>query len=214
MGLVIDPSVTYSREPSSGCDERRSPPRVAAAIRQAQSGDREAFGFLYARYADDVYRYVRSLVCDQHEAEDVTQQVFAKLMRTIGRYEEREVPFFAWVVRIARNQAIDHMRARRLIPVEEVRASDGGAGDPAAFRPLGDLCEALAELPQDQREVVVLRHLAGLSPSEVADRTGRSEASVHGLHHRGRRSLKAALAGRGAAPSTMDRALGTTRPVT
>ena len=65
-----------------------------------------------------------------------------------------------------------------------------------------DLREALAVLPRDQREVLVLRHFAGLSPGEIAQRTGRTEGSVHGLHHRGRRALTAELSRRGAAPAT------------
>ena len=69
---------------------------VSRAVRRAQEGDREAIGFLYARYSENVYGYVRSIVKDHYEAEDVTQQVFAKLVRVIGSYEEREVPFFAW----------------------------------------------------------------------------------------------------------------------
>ena len=57
----------------------------------------------------------------RHEAEDVTQHVFAKLMTVIGKYEPRDVPFSAWILRVARNVAIDHMRQRRAIPCEEVR---------------------------------------------------------------------------------------------
>ncbi len=177
--------------------------RVSQAIRRAQQGDREALGFLYTRYADDIHRYVRSIVLNQHEAEDVTQQVFAKLIRVIGKYEERQVPFLAWMLRVARNLAIDHMRRQRMIPVEEIRMTDEGSGDPAGGRPMSDLQEALFELPIDQREVLVLRHFAGLSPTEIATRTGRSEGSIHGLHHRGRRALRAELTSRGMAPATM-----------
>jgi RNA polymerase sigma-70 factor (ECF subfamily) len=182
--------------------------RVSQAVKRAQLGDREAMGFLYARYADNVLGYVRSIVRDSYEAEDVTQQVFAKLIRVIGKYEEREVPFFAWVLRVARNVAVDHLRSQRLVPVEEVRVTAHGSGDPAGDRRMRDLCEALAELPRDQREVLVLRHFAGLSPLEIATRTGRSEGSIHGLHHRGRRTLKAELVSRGAAPATVGSGMG------
>jgi RNA polymerase sigma-70 factor, ECF subfamily len=177
--------------------------RVAQAVRRAQLGDREALGFLYARYADSVHGYVRSIVLDQHEAEDVTQQVFAKLIHVIGKYEQRDVPFFAWMLRVARNLALDHLRRRRLVPVEEIRLSDHGDGDPGAGQRLRDLREALEELPKDQCEILVLRHLAGFSPPEIATRTGRSEGSIHGLHHRGRRALRAELTSRGAAPATL-----------
>jgi RNA polymerase sigma-70 factor, ECF subfamily len=187
---------------ASAVAEALTSERVSRAIKLAQAGDREALGFLYTRYADDIYGYVQSIVKDPHEAEDVTQQVFAKLIRIIGKYEERQVPFFAWILRVARNLAIDHLRSQRMVPVEEVRTSDQGSGDPARDQPMSDLREALSTLPVDQCEVLVLRHVAGLSPAEIAMRTGRSESSIHGLHHRGRRALRAELTSRGAAPAT------------
>ncbi len=175
---------------------------VSRAVKRAQEGDRAAIGFLYSRYADNVYGYVRSIVHDPHDAEDITQHVFAKLMHVIGKYEEREVPFFAWVLRVSRNVALDYVRRPRPVPVEEVRVSDEGDDDPAGRARMNDLREALAALPDEQREVLVLRHLAGLSPTEIAELTGRTEGSVHGLHHRGRRTLTADLQRRGAAPAT------------
>jgi RNA polymerase sigma-70 factor, ECF subfamily len=66
-------------------DELAASRLVSRAIKRAQEGDREALGFLYARYADNVCGYVRSIVHDQHEAEDITQHVFAKLVRVIGK---------------------------------------------------------------------------------------------------------------------------------
>ena len=121
-------------------------------------------------------------------------------MVVLPKFEQREVPFSAWILRVARNVAVDFMRQRRAIPCEEVR-EDGhdGAGE------LDDralvLREALDALPDEQREVIVLRHVVGLSPGEIADRLGKSEPSVHGLHHRGRGALRAALTEQGAAPA-------------
>ena len=175
---------------------------VSRAVKRAQRGDREALGFLYARYADNVYGYVRSIVHDHHEAEDITQHVFAKLMHVIGKYEEREVPFFAWVLRVARNVAIDHLRRQRMIPVEEVRTVVQAAPEQVGSTQMSDLRESLSCLSTAQREVLVLRHVAGLSPMEIAKRTGRSEGSIHGLHHRGRKALMAELSKRDAAPAT------------
>jgi len=185
-----------------------TPGLVSQAVRCAQQGDRQALGFLYARYAGNVHGYVRSIVHDEHDAEDITQHVFAKLIDVIGMYEERDVPFFAWILRVSRNVAVDHLRQQRAIPVEQVRAVDvragGGAGGmsgtPVNER-MNDLREALALLPHDQREVLVLRHIAGLSPVEIAVRTGRTIGSVHGLHHRGRRTLTTELTRRGSTPS-------------
>jgi RNA polymerase sigma-70 factor, ECF subfamily len=191
--------------PPSAAREQQMTPLVSRAIRRAQAGDQEALCFLYSRYADDVCGHVRSIVHDPYEAEDVTQQLFTKLLRVIGKYEERDVPFFVWLLRVARNLAVDPLRRQRVVPVEEVRATTSHSGDTVGRERMTDLREALAELPKDQCEVLVLRHLAGLSPKEIATLTGRSEGSVHGLHHRGRRALRVELAERGAGLSTVAR---------
>jgi RNA polymerase sigma-70 factor (ECF subfamily) len=183
-------------------DEQATTRLVSRAVKRAQAGDREALGFLYVHYADNIYGYVRSIVHDHHEAEDVTQHIFAKLIHVIGSYQERDVPFFAWMLRVARNAAVDHIRQRRLVPVEEVRTAQASVGDSPRAGRIDDLKDALATLPQAQREVLILRHFAGLSPPEIAVRTGRTEGSIHGLHHRGRRALSAELISRDAAPAT------------
>jgi RNA polymerase sigma-70 factor, ECF subfamily len=172
---------------------------LASAIARAKQGDMDALHFLYVRYADDVYGFVNSIVHDSHAAEDITQNIFGKLMRAIRRYEQREVPFSAWILRVARNAALDHMRARRQIPVEEVRVDDNGH-EQVGFDRSQCLREALQRLPEDQREVLVLRHVVGLTPGEIADRLGKTEGSIHGLHHRGRGALQDALRELGAAP--------------
>jgi RNA polymerase sigma-70 factor, ECF subfamily len=174
---------------------------VAQAVARAKAGDQEALRFLYVRYADNVYGYVRSIVRDDYEAEDVTQHVFAKLMAVLPKYEQRSVPFAAWILRVARNVAVDHMRQRRAIPCEEVRQLDERRDNGHAQQTSLSLREALEALPDDQREVLVLRHLVGLSPGEIAGRLGKSEPSVHGLHHRGRGTLRSALVKSECAPA-------------
>jgi RNA polymerase sigma-70 factor (ECF subfamily) len=155
--------------------------------------------FLYVRFAPDVHRYVASLVHDDHEAEDITQAVFTKLLTAIGKYRQRDVPFAAWIMRVARNAALDNMRARHETPVEEVRIADASHGQANSQRSK-DLRQALERLPEDQRAVLVLRHVVGLTPTEIADTLGRTESSVHGLHHRGRHRLRANLIDLGASP--------------
>jgi RNA polymerase sigma-70 factor (ECF subfamily) len=174
--------------------------KTSLAVARAKEGDHEALRFLYITYSQNIYGYVRSIVRDDHEAEDVTQHVFAKLMTSLVKYDDRGVPFFAWLIRLARNVAIDHLRANRVTPTETVL-------DPAS--PSGvDLAQgetvraALAALPDEQREVVVLRHIVGLTPAEIASRMGRSESSIHGLHHRGRRTLQRELQLLDSTPST------------
>jgi RNA polymerase sigma-70 factor, ECF subfamily len=172
---------------------------VRNAAARAKEGDMSALQFLYVRFADDVCGYVNSIVQNSYDAEDITQNVFGKLMTAIQRYEPREVPFAAWILRVARNAALDHLRARRQIPVEEVRTDDGGH-EQVGFERSQCLRAALLNLPPEQREVLVLRHLAGLSPGEIARRLGKTEGSVHGLHHRGRAALQDLLREMNSAP--------------
>jgi RNA polymerase sigma-70 factor, ECF subfamily len=186
---------------------------VSLAIIRAKDGDREAIRFLYIQYADNVYGYIRSIVGDPYEAEDLTQRVFAKLIFTITKYEDRGIAFRAWLLRLARNVALDHLRTRRAILTggdwnsasgDEVEAhySDEASRDNAR-----NLYAALGTLPKEQRSVVIMRHVVGLTPGEIAERMGRSESSIHGLHHRGRRALLTELERLGSAPAVTTRRL-------
>lgn len=183
-------------------EKERRPGEVAQAVARAKQGDRNAIRFLYLRYSGNVYGYARSIVRNDYDAEDVVQQVFTRMLTAIKTYEQRSVPFSAWLLRITHNMAIDHIRRRSsTCEVDEALVIDE-PHDLEANHLRGVLCDALAQLPEVQREIVVLRHFAGLSPREIAKRLDRSEDSVHGLHHRGRRALQNALTEAGAMPMT------------
>jgi RNA polymerase sigma-70 factor, ECF subfamily len=184
----------------------RSEQLVLDAVAGAKQGDPDAIRFLYLRYADNVYGYVCSIVRDEHEAEDVTQLIFAKLLTALPRYEPRVVPFSAWILRVAHNASIDHVRARRSIPFAEVRSPETEDHNLAVERG-HDLRAAIATLPDEQRDVIILRFIYGLTPSEIADRTGRTHDAVHGLQHRGRRALRAELTRQQSAPTTFSPSL-------
>ncbi len=167
-------------------------------IGRAQEGDTRAIQFLYVRFNPDVKRYVRSLIKDPHEAEDITQTVFVKMIASIDSYEPRDVPFVAWLLRIARNTTLSHFRSHRSIPVEEIFAQgDDGRARREQARALR---AAIHTLPEGQRQVIVLRHLLGLSLDEIAGILGRTEGSIHSLHHRARLNLQGALGEAGATP--------------
>ena len=159
------------------------------AIARAKLGDWDAIHYLYVRYHADVRAYVLSIVGDHHDAEDITQSLFARLTRAIRKYEPRDVAFIGWLLRVARNAALDHLRAKRQIPVEGVRL-DQDENAQADFDRSRLLRDAFGQLPKDQRTVLMLRHIAGLSPPEIAQRLNKSEGSIHGLHHRGRKALQ------------------------
>ena len=98
-----------SREPESG---RTGTPSdswlVQRAVTSAKEGDPEGLHFLYVRYASDVRGYLASFVHGDHEAEDITQRVFTKLVTDINSYEPQE-QFAAWILGVARNAALDHL---------------------------------------------------------------------------------------------------------
>ena len=189
--LGVAPATIGFRRAATLDESREARDKARVAVALAKEGDRDALRYLYVSYADNIYGYVRSIVHDDHEAEDVTQHVFAKLITAVVKYDDRGVPFFAWLLRFARNVAIDHLRANRLTPTENVL--DPGSTSVADPDQADTVRSALATLPEEQRKVVVLRHIVGLTPGEIADRMGRTEGSIHGLHHRGRRALKTEL---------------------
>lgn len=178
------------------------PELVSRAVTAAREGDRDALRYLYVRFADNIYGYVCSIVRDEYDAEDITQQVFTKLPAILRNYEERGVPFSAWILRVGRNLALDHIRQRRSVPCEEIRGVDEQFDSTARERSQC-LEEALSLLPQDQRAVLVMRHIMGMSPREIAQRLGKSEGSIHGLHHRGRGTMQRALVELEVAPAIM-----------
>ncbi len=182
-------------------EPERRPGEVERAVARAKRGDRSAIRFLYLRYAGNVYGYARSIVRNDHDAEDVVQQVFTRMLTAIESYEQRAVPFSAWLLRITHNMAIDCLRRRTPVCEQPDLAVADSHSELEAAQLRTALRDALAGLPDVQREIVVLRHFGGLSPGEIAERLGRSEDSIHGLHHRGRRALKDALTQAGTSPS-------------
>jgi RNA polymerase sigma-70 factor (ECF subfamily) len=174
---------------------------VAAAAERARDGEDDALRLLYLLYADNVFGYVLAIVRDEHDAEDLTSEVFARLPRALSHYKAGATPFAAWLLRVARNAALDHLRAQRSVPLAEIRATHETAETQACER-LDALKAALAALPEDQRQVMLLRLVAGLTPAEVAERLGRSVDAVHALQHRARRRLRDELTQSGWAPTS------------
>src|SRR5579863_1133379 len=114
------------------------------AITRAAQGDPDALSDLYVRYADNVYSYVATIVRDHHEAEDVTQHIFTRLPVALRRYEDRGAPFLSWLLRLARNAALDQLRMRRAIPVSDpIPAAAPTDRDPERLTALRDALRAL-----------------------------------------------------------------------
>jgi len=176
---------------------------TARLVRQIQAGEPELFAKLYTRHFDRVYAYLTIALRDTHEAEDATQDVFARVCVALPRYEERGSPFRGWLFQIVRNTAIDRLRrrARSAVPfpddlLEHV-AERSGAADATEW--LGDRSwlNVIESLPLPQRQVIALRYVMGLPGREAAAVLGRSPAGERQLHHRAMISLREVMGGSG-----------------
>ena len=167
---------------------------------RATQGDRAAYGALYGRYVDKIYRYIYFKVGHRDEAEDLTSQTFLKAWDAIGDYEWRNHPFGAWLFRIAHNLVVDYHRSRResitldnATPQLEHRASRD------EVRPERVLAEmlttdrvrhAIERLTEEQQQVLVLRFFEGLSTGEVAEILGKRRGAIRGLQFRALGALR------------------------
>jgi RNA polymerase sigma-70 factor (ECF subfamily) len=160
-------------------------------VDRARVGNREALGDLYDLYLTRVYRYVLAHVGRPAEAEDITAEIFLRLVENIGRFEWQGVPFSAWLFRIARNQVITHHRKKGGRPgsvsVEEFDVEDSRPGPEWHVEQritTEEVFDACQQLPSSQRQVISLRFGAGLSVKETADSLGKTENNVKVLQHK------------------------------
>ena len=175
-------------------------------VAQAQRGNPEAFARIFDAYAGPVHRFIASRVNRPSDAEDLTQLVFVKALEALPRYESRGIPFGGWLFRLARNAVIDQARTRRdhvsLVAAASRATEDAGPEDTAFLRDdIQRVARALADLTDDQREVIELRFFAGLSVSETAEAMGRQDGTVRGLQFRALGALRRSLGIDAAAPA-------------
>ena len=166
---------------------------VDALVDRAKGGDADAFGLLYDRFQPEILRYLTHQSRHRETAEDLAQQVFLKAWQAIPRYQQRGLPFKAWLYRMARNQLIDHLRGQR--PASDVEGVELSEPAEAEQRVLtaelhGRLQQALERLSADHREVLVLRFLMEKSAAEIGQIMDRKEVIVRGLQLRALRALR------------------------
>jgi RNA polymerase sigma-70 factor, ECF subfamily len=164
--------------------------------RRVSDGDSEAFQTLYESHLDTIYRYVYYKVGNGQLAEDLTQHIFMKAWEAINRYQWRELPFQHWLLRLARNTVIDHYRSTK--PANASLLDPIGDGtDPeeelAQSEMIQTLQEAVRQLPDEQREVIVLRFIEQMPHADVALHLGKSAATVRVIQHRALQALRRLL---------------------
>jgi RNA polymerase sigma-70 factor (ECF subfamily) len=165
-------------------------------VRLAQDGDGEAFGLLYDRYVDTVFRFVYFRINDRALAEDFTSETFLRALRRIGTitYQGRDIG--AWFITIARNIVLDHLKSARhrleLTTADTLEGKEHAESTEQSVLALLQserLMQAVAQLGDEQRECVMLRFVHGLSVSETAGVMGKNDGAIKALQHRAVRKL-------------------------
>lgn len=169
-------------------------PDDARLIRQAKSGNSEAFAELYDACVERVYRYIYFRVTDDAATEDLTSQVFLKAWENLDRYQVGSSPFVAWLYTIARNLVIDFYRTQKeSVPLEKVTALPTNEQTPAeeveVRFSLEAMRDALQALTDDQQQVLILKYIAGLPNENIAKMMNRREGAVRALQMRALQTL-------------------------
>ena len=160
-------------------------------VDRARLGDQQALADLYDWYMPRVYRYAVARLGNTTEAEDLTEEVFLKMLGAIGSFRWRDVPFSSWLFRIAHNHVATHFRrtAQRggsttEIPLDLVDGRDDFAAGVEEQITLEEVRRAAALLPDAQRDVIALRFAVGLSIADTAKALGKREGNVKVLQHK------------------------------
>jgi RNA polymerase sigma-70 factor (ECF subfamily) len=169
-------------------------------IRLAKEGDAEAYGELYERHMAAVYRFLYARLDNRMDAEDYSEEVFIKVYNSLATYNERGIPFRAYLLIVARNALIDHYRrngrAPQRVSIEDMQISDL-TPDPGEISSTNsrhqELRKVLGDLREDYQEVLVHRFLNDLSPNETAVVMKRSTGAVRVLQHRALAAVRKAL---------------------
>jgi RNA polymerase sigma-70 factor (ECF subfamily) len=174
-------------------------------VRRAGS-DSAAFGELYERHVKRIYNYIYYRTGNHHDAEDLTERVFQRALRHVDKYEDKGVPFSAWLYRIAHNLVANWHRDRSrkpLVPLDE-RMFVARAGSHPESRAIDReeielLMTCVRRLPEDRQQLLILKFVERLSNAEIGEIMGRTEGAIKSLYHRTlnvlREDVSAAMSG-------------------
>lgn len=201
------PTGRTASEPRNGSEQQ--PPQDDAArseerdlVERAVQRDATAFAELYDRHVVRVYRHIYYMVNDRREAEDLTAQTFLKAWEAIDRYKERGAPFVAWLLRIGHNVAVSFLRSKRDHGVLEEHFVDQKLhrNPEEALEQSSEedsIRQAILELGEEQRQVIILRFVEELDHREVAAVIGKSVPAVRVIQHRALGNLRKLMKGLG-----------------
>lgn len=168
---------------------------IQHTVKLACAGDKDAFGKLYDTFLDTIYRFVYVRVGKREDAEDITEQIFVSMFTAIGRYVKTNVPFEAWMYRIARNKVIDYYRNHKLhVQLEE-------AAEVADTRPLPEeqtalvlskeaVMKSVSKLPHQYQEILILKYIEDKSNKEISAVLAKPVAHIRVLQHRAIQALR------------------------
>jgi len=169
-------------------------------VEAACAGNVEAFGTLYQKHAERVFRYIAYRVRTPAEAEDLTAQVFLNAWKAIARYKTQEAPFLAWLYTIAHNQVINYAKskvqntaftsidsAHELVDNSRYNSPDERTDKLAEYE---ELRQAVLNLPADQQQVIFLRYVEEMGHAEIGRLMGKPEVTIRGILFRAHESLR------------------------
>ncbi len=191
---------TYPSRPDPG----DAAAEVWALVERAQQGDGEAFGLIYDRYMDTVFRFIFFRVGNRPLAEDLTADTFLRALKRIGSFTWQGRDLGAWLVTIARNLVADHFKSGRyrlevstgdVLDADQAERGPEGSPEAAVVDHITNvtLLAAVKQLNPEQRECIVLRFLNGFSVAETAQAMGKNEGAIKALQYRAVRALNRLL---------------------
>ncbi len=169
---------------------------VRTLVEKAATGNVEAFGELYGIYLDRIYRYVFYHVHSKETAEDLTEEVFMKAWRKIGKYRWEGRPFSAWLYRIAHNHVVDYFRTSRPnvpLDVDIPGHDDQPEAELEQQQMRHMLSRALSSLPPQQKQIIVLKFIEGCSNRMIEQVMGKSQGAIRVMQMRALSALRRRL---------------------
>jgi len=181
------------------------------ALTLATQGDKQAFGFLYDKYAGRIYNYIYYRTGSNQDAEDLTSRVFFRAMRHISNYTDRGVPFSAWLYRIAHNLVANWHRdssRRQEVELEDgYRASDSDDHPETALEESEEqnaLLVLIRKLPEERQQLLILKFVEHMSNADIGQIMDRTEGAIKSLYHRTLLSLREKISKSSSAQASLD----------